>query len=74
VLPTVSPYETDGTWLNESGVLQRVRAAVPPPGDCRQAGRIVADLAERLGTPLPPRDSAGWLGEVVGPHGVVLGV
>lgn len=50
--PAVTPYETYGTWLNEFDVLQRVRPGVKAPGETRQPRRVMADLAERMDTPL----------------------
>ena len=88
VFPSVSPYETDGTWMNEFRVLQRVRAAVRPAADVKQAAVLVADLAERLGAPLAgAADAAGRFEQLagavpafqglslgaIGPHGVVVG-
>lgn len=59
VFPTVSPYEADGTWLNEFKVLQRVRPAVSAPRMAKQPFMIMADLAERLGKELPARKADG---------------
>jgi NADH-quinone oxidoreductase subunit G len=53
VFPSTSPYETDGTWVNEQGVVQRVRRAVQPAGDVRDFAVWASDLADRLGQPLP---------------------
>jgi len=86
VFPTVTPYETDGTWVNEFGVLQRVRPAVEAPEDARQPWRVLADLAKRLDAPLPADDVPGLFACVadiaegmkgltlddIGPFGVVL--
>ena len=58
VFPTTSPYEADGTWVNESGVTQRVRRAVEPVGDAKGFEVWASDLADRLGTPLAARDRA----------------
>lgn len=52
VLPAVSFAEKDGTFTNTERRVQRVRAAIPPPGEARQDWAILADLATRMGVPL----------------------
>ena len=54
VLPATSFAEKDGTFTNTERKVQRVRAAVPAPGEARADWAIVADLARRMGA------SAGW--------------
>lgn len=66
VFPAASPYETDGTWVNEMGVIQRVRRAVEPKGDTMDVVTWASDLADRLGAPLPARDGAGRFAQVAG--------
>lgn len=48
VLPAASWAEKDGTFTNTERRIQRVRKAVPPPGDARLDSWIVAELAKRL--------------------------
>jgi formate dehydrogenase alpha subunit len=55
VLPAASSAETDGTFTNTERRVQRVRAALPPPGKARPDWLIVRDLAERVGFPMPYR-------------------
>jgi predicted molibdopterin-dependent oxidoreductase YjgC len=45
-------FESEGTVTNSERRVQRVRAALSPPGDARDDISIIADLADRLG--------AGW--------------
>ena len=52
VLPAASSAETDGTFTNTERRVQRVRAALPPPGKARPDWLIVRDLAERVGFPM----------------------
>jgi predicted molibdopterin-dependent oxidoreductase YjgC len=52
VLPASSFAEKDGTFTNTERRVNRVRRAVPCPGEAREDWRIVIDLAEALG--------AGW--------------
>ncbi|GJM39237.1 MAG: formate dehydrogenase subunit alpha [Acidimicrobiales bacterium] len=58
VLPaSVGWAECDGTVTSSERRVQRVRAAVSPPGECRHDHEILGDLATRLGvdwgTPSP---------------------
>jgi len=49
VLPATGWAETDGTYTNTERRVQRVRAAVPPPGEAKPDWWIVAQIAKRLG-------------------------
>jgi formate dehydrogenase alpha subunit len=49
VLPASSFAEKDGTFTNTERKVQRVRRAVPAPGEARSDWEIIADLARRLG-------------------------
>ena len=49
VLPATSFAEKDGTFTNTERRVQRVRRAVPAPGEARADWRIVSDLACRMG-------------------------
>jgi predicted molibdopterin-dependent oxidoreductase YjgC len=49
VLPSASFAEKDGTFTNTERKVQRVRKAVPPPGEAWEDWRIIAALAERMG-------------------------
>ncbi|QRF69247.1 formate dehydrogenase subunit alpha [Ponticoccus alexandrii] len=51
ILPASALYEKDGTVSNTNRQVQRVRPAVPPPGEARVDWRITVDLAQRLGLP-----------------------
>ena len=55
VLPASGWAETDGVFTNTERRVQRVRAAVPPPGEARPDWWIVAGIAKRLGI-----DGFGW--------------
>jgi predicted molibdopterin-dependent oxidoreductase YjgC len=57
--------EKEGTFTNTERRIQRVRKAVPPPGEARADSWIVAELAARmiaLGTAAPSPEAAwaGW--------------
>jgi predicted molibdopterin-dependent oxidoreductase YjgC len=49
VLPAASFAEKDGTFTNSERRVQRVRKAVPPPGEARPDWQIAAALLERAG-------------------------
>jgi predicted molibdopterin-dependent oxidoreductase YjgC len=51
VLPATAWGETDGTCTNTERRVQRLRAAVPPPGEARPDWWIVSEVAKRMGTP-----------------------
>ncbi|SEG74529.1 NAD-dependent formate dehydrogenase catalytic subunit [Actinacidiphila yanglinensis] len=52
VLPAAAAWcESDGTATNSERRVQRVRRAVPPPGEARDDIAILCDLAARLGHP-----------------------
>jgi len=62
VLPAASFAEKDGTFTNTERRVQRVRKAVPPPGEARADWEIICELANKLqrvsgglrGSPRPP--------------------
>ena len=53
VLPASSFAEKDGTFTNTERRVNRVRRAVPCPGEAREDWRIVIDLARELGAQWP---------------------
>lgn len=53
VLPIAAYTETDGTFTNHAGRVQRVREAVTPPGEARAGWRVLGALARRAGTDAP---------------------
>ncbi len=52
VLPAAAWAETDGTYTNSERRIQRVRAAVPPPGEAKQDWEIVCLIARAMGYPM----------------------
>ncbi|MBP7124940.1 (2Fe-2S)-binding protein [Myxococcota bacterium] len=85
--PGTSPFETDGTVVNEFGIAQRLRRAVLPPAETTSPAEFARALAERLGKPLVPPgepDLCSAIGRVlegllgfstasVGRHGLRIG-
>jgi predicted molibdopterin-dependent oxidoreductase YjgC len=51
VLPATAWGETDGNFTNTERRIQRVRAAVSPPGEAKPDWWIISRLAERMGMP-----------------------
>jgi formate dehydrogenase major subunit len=49
IFPCTCWSEQDGTFTNSERRVQRVRAAVRPPGECREPWWIFHELARRLG-------------------------
>ena len=66
VLPAASFAEKDGTFTNTERKVQRVRAAVPSPGEARPDWAIIAGLARRMGAGggWNYRDSADIMAEI----------
>ncbi len=52
VLPGASFAEKEGTFTNTERRVQRVRKALPPPGEARDDWRILAEISRRLGLPM----------------------
>lgn len=48
ILPAASPYEKNGTFTNDAGRVQRIRKAIPPPGNAKSACEILCMIGERL--------------------------
>ncbi len=51
VFPATAFAETDGVQSNTERRVQRLRAAVPPPGEAKPDWWIIAQIAQRMGTP-----------------------
>jgi NADH-quinone oxidoreductase subunit G len=52
VLPASSWAEVDGTLTNAKGLVQRIRAAIEPPGEARPHRELIGLIATRLGIDL----------------------
>jgi predicted molibdopterin-dependent oxidoreductase YjgC len=64
VLPAAGFLEQDGTFTNGERRLQRVRAALPPPGEARADWAVVRDVANALGLDWRYRTPADVLDEI----------
>ncbi len=60
LLPAASFAEKDGTFTNSDRRVQRIRAALPLPGEALPDWQILADLAQRVEARLGRRQSAGF--------------
>jgi NADH-quinone oxidoreductase subunit G len=49
VLPIATHVETEGSFTNCDGQVQRLVAAFSPPGDARSGWSVLAELSQRLG-------------------------
>ena len=64
VLPAASSFEKTGTFTNMERRVQMVRPLFDPPGSARADWEIYAELADRLGHPMPYRDSGEIMSEI----------
>ena len=65
IFPAASFVEKEGTFTNTERRIQRVRKAVPPPGEAMADSWIVTELARRMlelgaAAPSPEAPWAGW--------------
>jgi len=60
ILPAVSFAEKDGTFTNSDRRVQKIRAALPAPGEARADWEIISDLAQRAEAKLDREHSAGF--------------
>ena len=49
VLPSACFAEKDGTFTNTERRVQRIRKAVPPPGEAKADWKIISEIATRMG-------------------------
>jgi formate dehydrogenase major subunit len=64
VLPAASFAEKDGTFTSTERRVQRVRRAVPPPGEARADWEILEAMAVRLGRPMGFTSAEGIFAEM----------
>ncbi len=56
-LPLTEWAEAEGTFTNRQGMVQRIRAAVPPAGDALPGWEILSHLARNLGATMDFTDA-----------------
>jgi NADH-quinone oxidoreductase subunit G len=64
LLPVGSFAETDGTFINRSGRVQRVRPAFAPPANARPAWEVLSELRSRLGHSSAPLAASAVFDEI----------
>ena len=64
VLPSASFAESEGTFTSAERRVQRIRKAVPAPGEAREDWRIFADLAAGMGQGMDVSSSAVVFDEI----------
>jgi len=64
VLPLSMNLEKDGTFTNFDRTVQRVRAAVPAPGEAHDSTEIIGAVADRLGYTFPAGHASQVMAEI----------
>jgi formate dehydrogenase major subunit len=64
VLPSACFAEKDGTFSNTERRVQRVRKAVPAPGDAKADWEIIAGISTRMGYPMVYASAAEIMAEI----------
>jgi formate dehydrogenase alpha subunit len=64
VLAGASFIEKDGTFTNTERRVQRVRKALPPPGNAKEDLKIICEFAVRMGYPFHYPDAATVMEEI----------
>jgi formate dehydrogenase major subunit len=64
VLPGASFLEKDGTFTNLERRIQRIRKAVDPPNGILPDWRVVCEVSNRMGYPMPYRDPSEIMDEI----------
>lgn len=64
VLPLSMNLEKDGTFTNFDRTVQRVRAAVPAPGEAHDSSEILGAVADRLGYTFPSGHASHIMSEI----------
>ncbi len=57
VLPAAGFAEIDGTFTDSERRVQRVRKAVPSPGECKPDWQIICEISNRMGYPMNYRSA-----------------
>jgi formate dehydrogenase major subunit len=64
VLPSACFAEKDGTFTNTERRVQRIRKAVPPPGEAKADWEIISEIATRMGYPMKYNSSSEIMDEI----------
>ena len=74
VLPLATYAESDGTFTNASGRVQRFHAAVAAPGQARQGWRVLGDLLAAATDGVDPTTAAGVFDALAAEGGAFAGL
>jgi NADH-quinone oxidoreductase subunit G len=74
VLPIATYAETEGTFTNHAGRVQRVRPAVPPPGQARPGWQVLGDLVAAVTAGQPPASAAAVFDALAAERGAFAGL
>jgi predicted molibdopterin-dependent oxidoreductase YjgC len=64
VLPSACFAEKDGTFTNTERRVQRIRKAVPPPGEAKPDWLIISEIADRMGYPMKYNNAGEIMDEI----------
>ena len=64
VLPAASFAEKEGTFTSTERAVQRIRTALPGPGEARPDWQIICDISTRLGYPMHYEDAGEIMDEI----------
>jgi len=73
-LPALSFAESNGTFTNCEGRVQRLRRAVEPPVGLRWGGEVWADIASFMDKDFPVASPAGVFAEIAGTNPLYKGI
>jgi len=73
-LPALSFAESEGTFTNCEGRVQRLRRALEPPGGLRWGGEVFADVAAFMGKDMPVASPAEVFAEIAKTNSLYKGM
>jgi NADH-quinone oxidoreductase subunit G len=68
LLPIATFAETDGTFVNRRGLVQRVRTAIQPPAQARPGWQVLSELRGDIGRQPVPIDANAVFTELAAAH------
>jgi formate dehydrogenase major subunit len=73
-LPALSPAESEGSFTNCEGRVQRLRRAVEPPEGLQWIGNILSDVASFMGKEMPVQSPAEVFVDITGKNPLFKGM
>jgi predicted molibdopterin-dependent oxidoreductase YjgC len=74
VLPLATYAESDGTFTNHAGRVQRFHESVPPPGQARPGWRVLGDLVAAMTSADAPGSAAAVFQALAAENGAFVGL